>query len=440
MDKLEKVGSSSPSSSSPIYSTVRDGAVNPRAEFNSKNEDSADSSYIPRPGCQDSPISGQSRPTQTATQSSKFEKEKYKCHVQGCINLNISPLQSRDKVLGAEERVSFNYDESADGAESGDGAIEDGQIVETLLVPVYIKHDNSPTSLRSDSDKDSGISLQSTHILSSKDSCFLGFVKGESDNTDASEFSDEDLERKENSLRPKSPFERRIWNRQNGRFKVRKALIQYSSRPSSPDQVRGDSSPYSQSPSRCSSPCFQRQMRRAFSEPSPEDHDGGSPPSSPVNQSPTSSQSRRVLSPIQNQTYRGSAPLSPELYRRNMCRPPSPNHHFREVPRPSPGGGDGGGSGEYSYTDKQYDLKSEIAKMRQEVASMREEADFLDEEGTRDQEVQKHGERTDDETDEEVEEDSFQESVEEFSSFSDLSDTEAGDWEYSSDENDTSES
>ena len=430
VNKMEKAEgfSSSRSSSSSSSSFRPSGSRDVRLNPNSAPVGSADSCLSPGPGCQDSRLSGQSQPTvQTATQSSKLEKDRSEeCHVQGCTNINISPSRNCGRVRG------FNYnghrdrnpedgdiedgdmeDEDLEDGDMEDEDIEDGHIVETLLVPVYIKHDNSPTSLRSDSD--SGIGLQTPKVMSPKGSCSQGFSKGESDNTDASEFSDEDLGRRETSWRPKSPFERQIWNRHNGRFKVKKALVDCTSRPLSPAQLRRDVSHFSpQNSSRCSSSTSLRQSRRELPEPSPVHL---SPASTPVNPPSPSPRSCRVVSPEINQIPRDTEPLSPEPYRRTTYRPAD----SREVPEPSSPRGTSG------YTGRQYDLKVEIARMRLEVASMREEADILYEDG----------ERTEEETDGEVEEESFQESAEEVSSSFEVSNTDAGDWEYSSDDNET---
>ena len=101
---------------------------------------------------------------------------------------------------------------------------DDGQIVETLVVPCQLNQsplqDSSPTSLPSESDKDSGVSVEYNSRLSAKDAS----EKVETD-TDASEFSDEDEDKKEElrrvEVRPRTPFQRKVWNRRNGRYRVR---------------------------------------------------------------------------------------------------------------------------------------------------------------------------------------------------------------------------
>ena len=110
----------------------------------------------------------------------------------------------------------------------------EGVVVETLIVPTCLP--SSPDTpitplILSESDKDSGIGFDlTTPLPSSADtdkSCkaLSVVVTDELDTTDASEISDEESSSKIGAvdlvLRPKSPFERKIWNRRNGRFKVR---------------------------------------------------------------------------------------------------------------------------------------------------------------------------------------------------------------------------
>ena len=111
---------------------------------------------------------------------------------------------------------------------------EDGQIVETLIVPNRRSsfQDTSPTSLPSESDKDSG--------YSSKFSAREEPDKVEND-TDISEFSDDDLERRveqETEVRSRTPFQRKVWNRRNGRYRVRQGENTYSQDYLSPSPTR----------------------------------------------------------------------------------------------------------------------------------------------------------------------------------------------------------
>ena len=131
----------------------------------------------------------------------------------------------------------------------------DGRIVETLVIPKLCllgKDVSSPTNLPSESDKDSGISVPSTPVISYREftlastrggegnRSFCGTTndgsKGENDFTDASEIDDDREEEEEEdeeasetcrmeSSRSKSPFGRKVWNRRNGVYKVRPGIM-----------------------------------------------------------------------------------------------------------------------------------------------------------------------------------------------------------------------
>jgi hypothetical protein len=148
---------------------------------------------------------------------------------------DLQPAQcSADVTIGKEHCANDADIEST---------IVDGCIVETLIVPTafFLRRRSSPPGLQQcpESDKDSGVSLGSggAYFLSSQSSSFeVSSGQESAEETDASEiFSEDDDEGKGHHddggdqptigqpflLRPKSPFERRGWNRTNGRYRVR---------------------------------------------------------------------------------------------------------------------------------------------------------------------------------------------------------------------------
>ena len=90
---------------------------------------------------------------------------------------------------------------------SGSGDWEDGQLVVSLLVPQggWLDHGGEAESLTPDSDIDSGVFSQES-----------GARQQSSEGESEEEEEDGDL-----ASRPRTPFTRRVWNRQNGWYKVR---------------------------------------------------------------------------------------------------------------------------------------------------------------------------------------------------------------------------
>jgi len=158
------------------------------------------------------------------------------------IRLSQAETKSSNILLKADVKchspniASYNSQNIILSSSLDDGKCDalEGVVVETLIVPTGLP--SSPDTpitplILSESDKDSGIGFDlTTPLPSSTDtdkSCkaLSVIVADELDTTDASEISDEESSSNIGAealvLRPKSPFERKIWNRRNGRFKVR---------------------------------------------------------------------------------------------------------------------------------------------------------------------------------------------------------------------------
>jgi len=182
--------------------------------------------------------------------SDKLENDEFECHLRINKNLNIFGSNEAEQFPDYDLKRTHYTPDKVKACDS-----EDGKIVETLIIPQHLCFkDVSPTFLPSESDKDSGISVPSTPVISSKEfSCEYISSKAETDFTDASEISEEDKndedkydeddyeEEKDEedstetfkfeTARAKSPFARKIWNRRNGVYRVRRGILGPTTQP-----------------------------------------------------------------------------------------------------------------------------------------------------------------------------------------------------------------
>ena len=154
--------------------------------------------------------------SQAEIRSNRLERDG-KCHIQGLQSCNIPKLDNVNAPSLIHRQHSCEMSNADDGLK--------GVVVERLIVPTNLPSPDTPiTFILSESDKDSGIGPDSIPFSSSlKPLAPDGF-----DTTDASEISDEESSSNvevesidDEPFRSKSPFERKIWNRRNGCFRVR---------------------------------------------------------------------------------------------------------------------------------------------------------------------------------------------------------------------------